>query len=84
MDDRTAQFYVIVGTICDDARVANMAVRVLLRDGRDVVGVPGTATTGGTSGDELDDTGVRRVISVDSHVIRLEDITEISLVVPAA
>ena len=82
IDDRTAQFLIIVGDVCESARVARLPVTVQTYDGRSLTGVPGRAASmGGDS--QVDETGMRRSIAVGDEDVELETVSTITVDVPS-
>jgi hypothetical protein len=83
MDDRVAHFFVSVGSLCADARLGGLVVRLTLASGEEVVGVP--APPGETEGaDELDGTGYADALAVDGVAVALSDVVEASVAHPQA
>jgi hypothetical protein len=83
MDDRQAYFLIIVGGVCNDARLAGFDVELVTDDDRRVRGVPATAQR--IDGEpELDDTGMPRELHVGDVAVQLETVTEIRLHRPRA
>jgi hypothetical protein len=81
VDDRAAQFFVSVGRLCGDARVAELVVRLTLTSGEEVVGVPAPPReTDGT--DELDGTGYADALTVDGVTVALAEVVEASIAHP--
>jgi hypothetical protein len=81
VDDRNAQFFISVGRLCADARVARLIVCLSLANGEEFVGVPAPPpeTEGG---DELDSTGYVDMVSVDGVAVALSDVVEASVYGP--
>jgi hypothetical protein len=80
MDDRRAQFLIIVGEVCGDARLAGLAVEVVMDDHRHVHGVPGALVPPGTG--QLDDTGLPTELVVGDEAVPLASVTEIRVRAP--
>jgi hypothetical protein len=81
VDDRAAHFFVSVGRLCSDARVAELVVRLTLVSGEEVVGVPvPPRETYGT--DEFDGTGYVDALTVDGVAVPLSDVVEASVAHP--
>ncbi len=75
MDERVAHFFVCVGRMCGDARVARLTVSLTLASGEQVVGVPELPRE--TEGaDELDTTGYADAVTVDGVTVPLSDVVE--------
>jgi hypothetical protein len=73
VDDRRAEFLILVGDVCLAAISAQLVVELGLRDGRDVTGVPTRVTP--TSGqDEFDSTGYTRTVSINDHEVALPEV----------
>lgn len=81
MDDHTAQFYVMVGAICDQARLGQIAVRFALDDGSVVEGIPASPSPAPADA-ELDQTGYRCDISVGTTPIHLPAVREVAFARP--
>ncbi len=83
MDDVTAQFFVMLGDICDDARLGHLPVRLTLADGTVIEGIPDSARqpSPGDAG-PLDDTGVRTMVVIDGVRVALPEVSEVSVVRP--
>ena len=82
MDERVSQFFLSVGRLCDDARIAGLTVRVRLAEGEELEGVP--APPRHTEGaDELDAIGYADSVTVGGVDIALSDVVEASVVHPA-
>ena len=78
VDDSNAQFFVTVGNICADARLAGLTVRLSLDTGEQVTGVPEPPPE--TEGsDELDNTGYADVVPFDGIAVPLSEVVEVSL-----
>jgi hypothetical protein len=78
VDDSVAQFFVSVGRLCADARLAGLTVCLQMVDGRQVVGVPEPPPET-EAADELDTTGYADAVSVDGVNVRLSDVVEASV-----
>jgi hypothetical protein len=78
VDDINAQFFVTVGNVCADARLAGLTVRLSLDTGEQVTGVPEPPPE--TEGsDELDNTGYADVVPFDGIAVPLSGVVEVSL-----
>jgi hypothetical protein len=77
VEDTEAQFFVTVGRLCADARLAGLTVCLRL-DGHEFVGVPAPPpeTEGG---DQLDTTGYADAVWVGGVEVRLSDVVEASV-----
>jgi hypothetical protein len=81
MDERASQFFLSVGRLCGDARIAHLTVRLTLATGDEVVGVPEPPRE--TEGDEeLDGIGYADSVTVDGTAVALSDVVEASVVHP--
>jgi hypothetical protein len=78
VDDNEAQFFVSVGKLCADARLAGLTVSLTLADGARVAGVPEPPAET-EAGDELDTTGYADAVTVGGVTVRLSDVVEASL-----
>jgi hypothetical protein len=74
MDDRRAEFLILVGDICLSAARARLAVEVEHLDGARVGGVP-TSVTPARGADEVDGTGYGNTIRINDATIHLRDVT---------
>jgi hypothetical protein len=83
VDDRVAQFVVSIGTLCADAHVAQLPVRLSLATGDCVAGVPEAPQP--TEGPEqVDDTGFADAITIEGVAVQLSDVVEASIRRPGA
>jgi hypothetical protein len=78
VDDSVSQFFVSVGRLCTDARLAGLTVCLRAQDGGEWIGVPEPPPETEAE-DELDQTGYRDVVSVDGVEVRLSDVIEASI-----
>jgi hypothetical protein len=78
VDDNEAQFFVSVGKLCADARLAGLSVCLTLVGGARVEGVPEPPAET-EAGDELDTTGYADAVTVGGDTVRLSDVVEASL-----
>jgi hypothetical protein len=84
MDAETEHFLIMVGGVCDDARLAHMPVLVTTTGGRLLQGVPEAHPASLESGEpELAETGYTNDLDVDGEVIALDEVQEILFVRPA-
>lgn len=74
MDDRQAQFLILVGEVSRMARLARLPVEVITRDGIAHRGVPEFPDQ---QGDEIDDTGLDPLLRIDGELVAVEAIAEI-------
>jgi len=78
VDDSVAQFFVSVGKLCADARLAGLTVCLRVVGGREFVGLPEPPPE--TERDhELDTTGYADAISVGGVMVALSDVVEASV-----
>lgn len=82
MDDRLAQFYILVGTACSDARMGGFAVELTMADGERHAGVPDARPASDWSGEEVEDTGWQQAISVAGTGLRMQDVRAIRVSCP--
>jgi hypothetical protein len=75
-------FFVMVGQILDEARIGGLIVRLTFGDGGVVEGVPAAPASSDGAGEEIDDTGYRRWISVDGRTLDMTDVCEAAIVRP--
>ena len=78
VDDSEAQFFVSVGKLCADARLAGLSVSLTLAGGDRVAGVPEPPVET-EAGDELDATGYVDAVTVGGVTVRLSDVVEASV-----
>jgi hypothetical protein len=78
VDDRVAQFFVSVGKLCADARLAGLTVCLTVVGGHQFVGVPEPPPET-EADDELDTTGYADAVSVNGVKVRLSDVVEASV-----
>jgi hypothetical protein len=78
VDDSVAQFFVSVGKLCADARLAGLTVCLRVADGREFVGVPEPPLET-EADDELDTTGYADAVSVGGVRVPLSDVVEASV-----
>jgi hypothetical protein len=78
VDDSESQFFVSVGKLCADARLAGLSVGLTLAGGARVVGVPEPLAES-EAGDELDATGYVDAVTVGGVTVRLSDVVEASV-----
>ena len=71
MDDRHAQFLIIVGDACLAASLADLPVELLLADGTQLRGVPSRLAPNGGE-DEVDDTGYEAGFLIGDAPVRLD------------
>jgi hypothetical protein len=79
MDDAVAQFFVMVGSLCDDARLAGLEVEVTLEDGTVVDGVPAAPAEAARSREQLDETGYRRNIVIGEVQVHLPAVRRVTV-----
>ena len=78
IEDRTAQFFVVVGQVCTEASVGGLPVRLTLRDGTTYDGSPQPRPA--DDGRELDHTGFRDAIDFeDGRSVPLSDVIAVSV-----
>jgi hypothetical protein len=78
VDDNVAQFFVSVGKLCSDARLAGLTVCLRVQDGEEWIGVPEPPPET-EADDELDQTGYGDAVTVAGVEVRLSDVTEASI-----
>jgi hypothetical protein len=75
-------YFVMVGEVCEAARLARLPVRIKTRDGRSVLGIPEPMSA--YAGEfELDDTGFQNRILVDGIPLQLSEVVEVRLPAPS-
>ncbi|CAA9478212.1 MAG: hypothetical protein AVDCRST_MAG85-489 [uncultured Solirubrobacteraceae bacterium] len=79
MDDTTAQFFVMLGSVCDNARLADIPVTVRLADGREISGIPQAPASPALGDDELDNTGYRDELVLDEIRVKTADVRQLTL-----
>ena len=76
-------FFVMVGDVCENARVARLPVEALTRDGHRAVGVPQPQPAEEAEpGHEVDQTGFARELRIGDEVIALDSIVELRISLP--
>jgi hypothetical protein len=75
-------YFVMVGEVCEAARLARLAVRIKTRDGRSVLGIPEPMPALAQEY-ELDDTGFQNRILVDGIPLQLSEVVEVRLLAPS-
>jgi hypothetical protein len=81
VDDRFGHFYGLIGDVCESARLAELPVRLHLRDGTVIEGHP--RPTGPEEARELDDTGYGDGIDIDDERVALSDVLRMTVCRPA-
>jgi hypothetical protein len=76
--DNVAQFFVSVGRLCADARLAGLTVALTVDGGREFVGVPEPPPETEDS-DQLDTTGYADAVTVGGIEVRLSDVVAATL-----
>jgi hypothetical protein len=81
IDERVAHFFVIVATLCGDARLGRLTLRLKLANGEEIAGVaePVRETEGL---DELGGIGYADAVTVDGVAVALSDVIEASIAHP--
>lgn len=82
MNDAQAQFFVMLGSLVDDARLAHFALELTLNDGKIVFGVPESPASPAQAGNAIDDTGYRREVVLDGVTVHMPDVRAVSLARP--
>ena len=82
MDDRHAQFLILIGELCLAAANGKLPVTFETTDGSRLIGIPEISTSPGGD-DEVDDTGLAGTIHVDGRPMRLQDILRCTITAPA-
>jgi hypothetical protein len=78
VDERVSQFFLSVGRMCADARIAELTVRLTLASGEEIAGVPEPPPE--TEGEEeLDGIGYADCVTVDGIAVVLSDVVEASV-----
>ena len=80
----TAQFFVTVGGICDDARLAHLRVTIETTDGQVLSGVPESPASSFEETPEVDHTGLPPVLVVGGTTVDLESVARVVLERPEA
>lgn len=78
MDDRSSHFFALVGEVCDSARLADLPVRLRLKDGSELEDHPRPAREGEAESD-VDDTGYADGIDVGETRVPLSDVVLVSV-----
>jgi hypothetical protein len=82
--DTIDHFFVMVGQVLDSALIGGVVVRLTLSDGGVVEGVPGAPASDVPAGEELDDSGYMRWISLSGTSVDLADVRQATIVHPAS
>ena len=83
--ERVEHFLVMLGQLLDGALIGRVFVRLTLSDGSVVEGIPlEPAADAAREDDQLDDTGVVRLIELSSAPVNLADVREAAIVHPAS
>ena len=80
MDDRRAHFLTMLGDAATAAGVASIPVRLFLRNGRNLTGMPspeGAAVRG-----EVDETGYAKGLLLNGTEVQLDQVTGFSIYSP--
>ena len=75
-------YLVIVGNVCDAARLAHLPVRIKTRDGRSVLGVPETELARADDDDQVDHTGYGNRLVVAGVSLALDQVFEVRVAAP--
>ena len=76
-------FFVMVGTVCENARIAQLPVRVVTRDGFRSTGVPQPRSAQEAAPDhEVDHTGFARELLIGDEVVALDSVVELTFSLP--
>ena len=75
-------YIVLVGDVCDAARLAKLPVRVTTRAGQSVLGVPETALARQGEPGEIDDTGYLNRLVIGGVTVALDQVVEVRLAAP--
>ena len=76
-------FFVMVGTVCENARIAQLPVRVMTRDGNQSAGVPQPQSAEEAAPDhEVDHTGFARELLIGDEVVALDSVVELTFSLP--
>ncbi len=83
--DRDGHFLVMLGTCCEDARLAGLPVRLQVRGGGAVKGVPAVPVMDlGDHESQIDDTGLRPSVCIGDQWVRVADIEAFCISRPGA
>jgi hypothetical protein len=72
--EQRSLFVVMIGACIDAALLGNVSIRLELEDGSVIEGVPSAPAAADFSGQEVDHTGVRPVLSIDGTLVRAEHV----------
>lgn len=76
-------FFFMVGSACENARVAHLPVEAVTRDGRRCVGVPQPLTAEEADpGEEVDHTGFARELTIGDAAVALDSIVALRISLP--
>ncbi len=79
--ERLEHFYVMVEQLLDGARIGGVLVRLTLRDGSVVDGIPLAPTSASARDDQVDDSVVRQ-IALTSATVDMADVREATILRP--
>jgi hypothetical protein len=74
-------FFIMVGRLLDDARLGRLEVRLVMRDGTALDGVPDEWASR-ADGEELDDTGYVREVAIGGVRVDLAEVRQATVVHP--
>ena len=81
--DNTDHYCVVIGQMLDNAFIGNLRVRLTMRDGTIVDGIPkGPVTVAPGAADELDDTGYAQHVSLAGVHIDLAEVCQATVMHP--
>jgi hypothetical protein len=81
--DNTDHYRVVIGQMLDSAFIGSLCVRLTMRNGAIVEGIPTRpATAAPGAADELDDTGYARHVSLAGVLVDLADVCQAAVMHP--
>ena len=80
--DTIDHFFVMVGQVLDDARIGRVLVRLTLTGGAVVEGVPSEPVAGASDGDEIDDSGYGRWVTLAGTEVDLTAVRQATILHP--
>jgi hypothetical protein len=81
--DNTEHYCVVIGQMLDNAFIGGLRVRLTMRNGAIVEGIPTRPVTAAPGAEELDDTGYVRHFSIAGIGVELAEVRQAAVLHPA-